>query len=154
MGCTIQWPRARLKGRSGAPTMDATHVASVFEFSEHEGENGCTPPMQQMVISSNQHVGSSGHDSNQTPTPTMAIPFVDGLSTNAQRRTYTYREREEHHPYIRRRGEARDSKVTTTKTWFLRRPRSGPIRQCPKRQRTTRTRPVGHLFYTGFSDIF
>ena len=106
MGCTIRWPRARLKGRSGAPTMDVTHVVSVFEFSEHEGENGCTPPMQRKVISSNQHVGSSGYDSNQTLTPTMAIPFVDGLSTNAQRRTYTYREREQRHPYIRRRGEA------------------------------------------------
>ena len=43
---------------------------------------------------------------------------------------------------------------TTTKSWFLRHPKSGPRRQCPKRQRTTRTRPLGHRFYTGFLDIF
>ena len=112
VGCTIRWPRARLKGRSRAPTVDATHVASVFEFSEHEGEDGCTPLVQPTVIGSSQPIGSSGHDSNQTPTPTMAIPFVDGLSTNAQRRTYTYRDKEERRPYIRRRGEARDLKMT------------------------------------------
>ena len=112
IGCTIRWPRARMKGRSGAPTVDATHIASVFEFSEHEGEDGCTSLVQPMVIGSSQPVGSSGHNSNQTPTPTMAVPFVDGLSTNAQRRTYTYRDREERRPYIRCRGEARNSKVT------------------------------------------
>ena len=79
MGCTIRWPQARLKGRFGAPTVDETHVASVFEFSKHR----CIP-VQPTVIGCSQPVGSSEHDSNQTPTPTMAIPFVDGLCTNAQ----------------------------------------------------------------------
>ena len=83
----------------------------MFEFSEHEGENGSTP-VQPTVIDSSQLVESSGHDSNQTLTPTMAVPFVDGLSTNVQRRTYTYRDKEERRPYIRCRGETRDSKVT------------------------------------------
>ena len=89
IGCTIRWPRAQLKGSFGAPTVDVTHVASVFEFLAHECENTCTPPVQPTVIGSNQLVGSSGHDSNQPPTPTMAVPFVDGLSSNFQRRTYT-----------------------------------------------------------------
>ena len=112
LGCTIRWPRARFKGRSGAPTVDVTHVASVFQFLEPKCENACTPPMQPTVIGSNQHVGSSGHDSNQTPTPTIAVPFVDGLSSNFQRRTYIYRNKEEHRPYIQRRGEDRVSKVS------------------------------------------
>ena len=94
MGCTIRWPRARLKGKSKAPTVDATHVASVFEFSKYEGENRCTPLVQLTVIGSNQPVGSSEYDSNQTLTPTIAVPFIKGLSTNAQRYTYTYRDRE------------------------------------------------------------
>ena len=42
----------------------------------------------------------------------MAIPFVDGLSSNSQRCTYTYQNREKRRPYIRRRGEDRGSKVT------------------------------------------
>ena len=50
--------------------MDATHVASVFEFSEHEGENGCTPQVQPTIFSSSQHIGSNKHDSNQTSTST------------------------------------------------------------------------------------
>ena len=77
--------------------MDSTHVASVFEFLEHEGENRSTP-VQPTIIGSSQPVKSSGHDSNQTLTPTMAVPFVDGLSTNAQRHTYTYRDREKCRP--------------------------------------------------------
>ena len=52
LGCTIRWPRARLKGRSRAPTVDVTHVASVFQFLEPECENACTPPMQPTVIGS------------------------------------------------------------------------------------------------------
>ena len=64
MGCTIQWPQARLKQRSGAPIVDATYVASVFEFSDHDCENACTPPVQPTIIGSSQHVGSSRHDSN------------------------------------------------------------------------------------------
>ena len=89
-----------------------SHVALVFEFSEHECENTCTPQVQSTVIGSSQLVGSSGHDSNQTPTPTMAVPFVDMLSSNSQRRIYTYRNREQRRPYIRRHGEDRGSKVT------------------------------------------
>ena len=50
MGCTIRWPRARLKQRSGAPTVDATYVASVFEFSDHDCENACTPPVQPTIM--------------------------------------------------------------------------------------------------------
>ena len=92
--------------------MDVTHVASVSEFLEHKCENTCTPQVQPTVIGSNQLVGSNGHDSNQTPTPTMAIPFVDGLSSNFQRRTYTYQNKEERCPYICRRGEDWGSKVT------------------------------------------
>ena len=92
--------------------MDETHVSSMFQFSELECENGCTPPMQPIVIGSSQPIGSSGHNSNQTPTPTMAIPFVDGLSSNFQQRTYIYQNREERRPYIHRRGEDRGSKVT------------------------------------------
>ena len=34
LGHTIRWPRAQVKGRSRAPTVDVTHVASVFQFSE------------------------------------------------------------------------------------------------------------------------
>ena len=55
--------------------MDATYVASVFEFSDHDCENACTPPVQPTVIGSSQPVGSSGHDSNQTLTSIMAVPF-------------------------------------------------------------------------------
>ena len=43
LGCTIRWPRVRLKGRSGAPTVDVTHKTSVFEFSEPQHENTNTP---------------------------------------------------------------------------------------------------------------
>ena len=92
--------------------MDETYVSSMFQFLEPECENGCILPMQPTVIGSSQPIGSSGHNSNQTPTPTMAVLFVDGLSSNSQRRTYTYRNREERRPYIRRRGEDRGSKVT------------------------------------------
>ena len=112
VGCTIWWPQAQLKRRSRAPTVDATHVALVFEFLEHECENTCTPLMQPTVIGSSQPIGSSEHDSNQTPTHTMAIPFVDGLSSNSQQRTYIYQNREERRLYIRRRGKDRSSKVT------------------------------------------
>ena len=45
MGCTIQWPRAQLKGRSGTPNVDAIHIASVFYFLESECKNTCTPPV-------------------------------------------------------------------------------------------------------------
>ena len=91
MGCTLQWPRARLNQRFGAPTVDATYVASMFEFSGHDCENACTPPVQPTVIGSNQPIGSSRHDSNQTLIPIIVVPFVDGLSSNSQRCTYTYR---------------------------------------------------------------
>ena len=89
VGCTIWWPLARLKRRSGALIVDAAHVASMFEFSEHECENICTPLMQSTIISSSQPIESNEHDSNQKSTSTMAIPFVDGLFSNFQRRTYT-----------------------------------------------------------------
>ena len=112
IGCTIRWPRPRLKRSCGMPTVDATYVASVFEFLEHKSENACTPLMQPTIIGSNQPIGSSGHDINQTPTPTMAVPFVDGLSSDSQRRTYTYQNRKEQRPYIRRCGEDQASKVT------------------------------------------
>ena len=75
-------------------------------------ENACNPPVQPTIIGSSQPLGSSGHNRNQTPTPTMAVPFVDGLSSNSQRRTYTYRNKDKRHPYIRRRGEDWVSKVT------------------------------------------
>ena len=91
--------------------MDARHVASLFEFLEPECENTCTLLVQPTIIGSRQHVGSSGHDSNQTLTPTIAVPFVDGLSSNSQRRTYTFRNKEERRPYIRRRREDRANKV-------------------------------------------
>ena len=105
IGCTIRWPRARLKRRFGMPTVNATDVASMFEFLEHESENAYTLLVQPTIISSSQPIGNNGHDSNHTPTPTMDVPFIDGLSSNSQRRIYTYRNREERRPlYTSSRG--------------------------------------------------
>ena len=73
--------------------MDANRVASVFEFSEPQHKNACTPLVQPTVIDSSLPVGSRGHDSNQTLIPTMAVLFVDWLSTDIQQRTYRYRDR-------------------------------------------------------------
>ena len=44
--------------KAGAPIVGASHVASVFEFLEQEGEDGCTPLVQPMIIGSSQPIGS------------------------------------------------------------------------------------------------